>query len=108
MYKGVLLPTLLYNCTTNLNLTNTQLQKLNSLDSRVGKVTSIEQTLIANEIKKHALMLVKKCLNGGVCEIFDNFFEMRTHEKSTRNNCFLLQVPRYVFSLLNLLFVQWV
>ena len=39
-------------------------------------------------------MLVKKCLNGEVCEIFDNFFEIRTHEKSTRNNGFLLQVPK--------------
>ena len=39
-------------------------------------------------------MLVKKCLKGEVCEIFDNFFEIRTHEKSTRNNGFLLQVPQ--------------
>ena len=92
--KGILLPALLYNCTTNLNLTNTQLQKLNSLDRRVGKVTSSEQTPIANEIKKHALLLVKKCLNGKVCEIFDNFFEIRTHEKTTRDNGFLLQVPK--------------
>ena len=39
-------------------------------------------------------MLVKKCLKGEVCEIFDNFFEIRTHEKSTRNNGLLLQVPQ--------------
>ena len=71
-YKGILLPTLLYNCTTNLNLTNTQLQNLNSLDRRVGKATSSEQSPIANEIKKHAFMSLKKCLNGEVCEIFDN------------------------------------
>ena len=37
-----------------LNLMNTQLQKLNSLDRRVGKVTSTEQIPIANEIKKRA------------------------------------------------------
>ena len=81
VYKEIILPTLRYNCTTNLNLTNTQLQKLNSLDKIVGKVTSSEQTPTANEIKKHALMLVKKCLKGEVCEIFDNLFELRTHEK---------------------------
>ena len=39
-------------------------------------------------------MLVKKCLNGEVCEIFDNFFEVRTHEKTARNNGFLLQVSK--------------
>ena len=49
VYKGILLPTLLYNCTTNVNLKNTQLQKLNSLDRRVGKVISSEQTPIANK-----------------------------------------------------------
>ena len=35
-------------------------------------------------------MLVKKCLNKGVREIFDPFLEIKTHEKSTRNNGFLL------------------
>ena len=49
VYKGILLPTLLYNCTTNVNLKNTQPQKLNSLDRRVGKVISSEQTPIANK-----------------------------------------------------------
>ena len=39
-------------------------------------------------------MLVKKCPNGEVCEIFDNFFETGTHKKTTRNNGFLLQVPK--------------
>ena len=58
----------------------TQPQKLNSLERRVGKLTLSEQISVANKIKKHALILVKKCLNGKVCEIFDNFFEIRTHE----------------------------
>ena len=39
-------------------------------------------------------MLVNKCLNKGVREIFDHFLEIKTHEKSTRNNGFLLQVPK--------------
>ena len=59
-YKGILLPTLLYNCTTNLNLTNTQLQNLNSLDRRVGKATSSEQSPIANEIKKTCFHVIKE------------------------------------------------
>ena len=59
---------------------------MNSLDRRVGKVTSSEQTAIANDIKK------LKCLNGEICEMFDNSSETRTHEKTTRNNGFLWQV----------------
>ena len=94
VYKGILLPTFLYNCTTSLNLTSTQLQKLNSLYRRVGKVISSGQTPIANEIKKHALMLVKKCSNGEVFEIFDSFFEIGTHKKTARNNGFSFQVPK--------------
>ena len=39
-------------------------------------------------------MLVKRCLNGEACENFDSFFETRTHEKSTRKNSFLMQVPK--------------
>ena len=39
-------------------------------------------------------MSLKKCLNGEVCEIFDNFFQIRTHEKTARSNGFLLQVPK--------------
>ena len=39
-------------------------------------------------------MLVKKCLNGEVCEIIDNFFALGTDTKTTRNNGFLLQVPK--------------
>ena len=73
---------------------NIQLLTLNSLDRRVGKVTLSEQTAIANKVKKHVLMLVKKCLNGEVCQISDNFFEIRTHKKTMRNNGFLLRVPK--------------
>ena len=39
-------------------------------------------------------MLVNKCLNKGVREIFDHFLEIKTYEKSTRNNGFLLQVHK--------------
>jgi hypothetical protein len=94
IYKGILLPVLLYSCTTNLNLTNSQMSKLSSLDNRIAKITGKKQTLIVNEIKKHSVILVKKCLNNEVCESFLTFFTIRNHEINTRNNGFLLQVPR--------------
>ena len=57
----------------------------------MGKVTSIEQTPIANEIKKTCFNVNKEISKQWeVCEIFDNFFEVRTHEKFMKNNGFLL------------------
>ena len=94
IYKGILLSVLLYSCTTNLNLTNSQMSKLSSLDNRIAKITGKKQTPIESEMKKHSVILVKKCLNNEVCENFVTFFTIRNHEVNTRNNGFLLQVPR--------------
>ena len=94
VYKGILLPIFLYSCTTNLNMKNSQLSKLTSLDNRITKIIGKQQTPIHNEIKRHAAMLVKKCLNNELCNNFEGFFEIRHHQRSTRNNGFLLQVPK--------------
>ena len=94
IYKGMLLPILLYACTTNLSLTNTQLSKLLSLDRRIARLTTKKQTPIQNEMKKHAVLLVRKCLDRQCCENFLNFFTLRAHEQNTRNNGFMLEVPK--------------
>ncbi|XP_057299539.1 uncharacterized protein LOC130630163 [Hydractinia symbiolongicarpus] len=94
IYVGMLLPTLLYCCTTNLNLTNGQQNKLQSLNRRIAKVTEKRQVPIMNEIKKHAVMLVRKCLDKAVCSKFEDFFEIRLHSRNTRNNNYLLTIPR--------------
>lgn len=94
IYKGILLPVLLYSCTTNLNLTNSQMSKLSSLDNRIAQITTKKQSSIENEIKKHSVILVKKCLNGEVCENFETFFTIRNHKVNTRNNGLMLQVPK--------------
>ena len=44
--EGILLPVLLYACTTNLSLTNTQLSKLLSLDRRLTRLATKRQTPI--------------------------------------------------------------
>ena len=55
------------------------------------------QTAVANEVKRHAVILVKKCLNIEPCEIF-YFLGIRTYaKKQTPNNGFL----KFVFSLQN-------
>ena len=37
---------------------------------------------------------MKKCLNGELSENFENFFDIRNHERTTRNHGFLLQIPK--------------
>ena len=61
IYKAILLPTMLYNCTTNVNFSRTQLSMLSSLDNRIEKLCTKKQPPIVNEIKRHTAMLVKKC-----------------------------------------------
>ena len=45
-------------------------------------------------MKKHAVLLVRKCLDKQLCENFRNFFTVRAHEQNTRNNGFMLEVPK--------------
>ena len=43
-YKGMIMPCLTFNCTVNLNFTNTQEKRLTSLDRLAAKVLGKEQT----------------------------------------------------------------
>ena len=93
IYRGILLPVLLYACTTNLSLTNTQLSKLSSLDRIIARLATKKQTPILNQMTKHAVLLVRKYLDRQLCENFQNFFTIRAHEQNTRHNGFMPEVP---------------
>ena len=86
VYKGMILPCLTFNCTVNLNLTATQEKKLQSIDRLTTNVLGKEQTKSKNEILKHSVLLVRKCLDEMVCENFKNKFEKLSHQQTTRNN----------------------
>ena len=62
IFKAMILPSITYNCTVNLNLTQTQRQKLQTIDRLAEKIIGKKQTSIENEIKKHSVMLVRKCV----------------------------------------------
>ena len=62
IFKAMILPCITYNCTVNLNLTQTQRQKLQTIDRLAEKIIGKKQTSIENEIKKHSVMLVCKCV----------------------------------------------
>ena len=86
IYKAILLPTMLYNCTTNVNFSRTQLSMLSSLDNRIEKLCTKKQPPIVNEIKRHTAMLVKKCMLGEVCDNMNGMFVVKQHGIATRNN----------------------
>ena len=94
IYRGIIMPTLLFNCSMLLKMNNSQLAKLKSLDNRASKVTLSAVPNLRNEIENHCCLLVKKCLLGEKCENFENYFIMTNHGKNTRNNGHLITQPR--------------
>ena len=93
IYRGIIMPALLYNSSMLLKMNNTQLGKLNSLDNRASKITLCTVPKLRNEIEKHCCLLVKKCLVGKTCDTFQNYFIMNNHGKNTRNNGYTVIQP---------------
>jgi hypothetical protein len=94
VYQSVIQPGIKYNCITNLNLTKTQKQKLKSLDTRASNLVDGLKVNTMDTLNKHAVMIVRKCIDGNVCTNFLNYFELNNNQKVTRNSGFLLKVPK--------------
>ena len=93
-FKAMILPCITYNCTINLNLTQAQRQKLQTIDRLSEKIIGKKQTSTEKEIKKHSVMLVRKCVQKITCENFKDYFKIQSHDRVTRNNNYLLQIPK--------------
>ena len=101
VYNSMIRPTIMYNFTTNLNITTTQKKRLDSLDHRAEKVTNsgkrnnnikIESTFQLT--RRYACCFVKKCLlNHHVNETFHQYFKATDHLVNTRNNNKLVKLP---------------
>ena len=85
---------LIYNCIVQLNLTRTQLEKLKSIEARASSILKSKTCDLKHEIDKHAILLVRKCLNGIVCTNFQDYFMINEHNVRTRNRNILLQIPK--------------
>ena len=94
IHQSVIIPEMIFNCISNLNLSQTQKKKLKSLDSRVSKIINRMNVSTLSVLNKHAVALVRKCIDGDVCSNFQNYFEMASHERLTRNTNFMLKIPR--------------
>ena len=97
IYRMMILPILTYSATVKTTFTNSQLLKLARLEIRVSKIISgnTEIKSIKETIDHHTRNLVLKCVSKKLKhETFDNYFEVQRHSKATRNNGFLLKLPK--------------
>ena len=94
VYTSAIIPSLMYNCIVQLNLTQTHLKKLKSIEARASSILKSKTCDLKHEIDKHAILLVRKCLNGNVCTNFQNYFMINEHDVRTRNRNILLHIPK--------------
>ena len=94
IFKGMILPCITYNSTANLKFTRSQTKRFQTMDNMVAKLIKEKQRPILNEIHNHSLLLVRKCLENKVCENFVNYFDIKSHQKVTRNNGFMINLPK--------------
>ena len=97
VYKCANIPVLIYNCILQLNLSRTQLKKLKSLEACASSILKSKSCDLKNEVDWHAVLLVRKCLNGNVCSNFKDYFKINEHNLGTRNRNILLQIPKVKF-----------
>ena len=88
IYKMMIVPLVTYAATTSLNYNKHQLEKLLSLERKAQKVVNCEERLpkIQNQIVKESCLLVRKCIDGSVCENFQSYFKVNEHSIAKRNN----------------------
>ena len=95
VYQSMMLPVVAYCCLENLKMTETQCEKLESLENRSRKVINgIAHIKIQDYKIRHACKFVRKCLDGRSCETFHDYFTNIEHTQNTRNNKYLLKVPK--------------
>ncbi|XP_057305630.1 uncharacterized protein LOC130646135 [Hydractinia symbiolongicarpus] len=95
IYNTMIIPLVVFNSIINLNFSKTEINKLNSLDSRAKQITknaNIKSTYTV--ILRHACKTVKKCFAGETCSNMKEYFEVNSHSKCTRNQNCLLKISK--------------
>ena len=77
-----------------MNLTRTQKKELASLGTQASKILNFGVAPIENELYKHSIELVRKCIKENVCSNFLEYFKINFHNKFTTNKELLLVIPK--------------
>ena len=92
----IILPILTYGGIVKTTFTETQKEKLISLQNRAKSITGSEHVpIIIDVIKCESCLLMEKCLERKIQnQIFEEYFALISHDKATTNNNCLLRLPR--------------
>ena len=99
LYKSIVIviPILTYCGILHLNKAQTLINKSNALQERACRVTGSDKLLSIKSpetiIRSRALVTVRKCIEGDICNSFRSYFEIHHHTKSTRDSGTLLKLP---------------
>ena len=92
--RAYILPTVMFSCLTNLKLNNTQIRKLDSISNRIKMLSTKTCIDFENERNKYAAKIVRKCLDNKLCENFQQYFNLNSHNINTRNNEISIDLPK--------------
>ena len=110
LYKSKIIPILTYSYvldgkifslnslkTYSLKRAQALINKPNSLHERAFQKIGSDKSLSIKSpetiIRSRALVTVRKCIEGEICNNFRNYFEINQHTKSTRISGTLLKLP---------------
>ena len=95
IYNTMITPLITFNSIINMNFTTTQLKKLSSLDRRACDITNnAKLPSLYNKVLRNGCLIVRKCLDNNVCYNFLEYFKTVNHDRTTRNNHHMIQIPK--------------
>ncbi|XP_057312380.1 uncharacterized protein LOC130653901 [Hydractinia symbiolongicarpus] len=105
VFSMMIVPLITYSSALRIPITNTQLNKLKSLENRVSSIVRSDNIpSITGLVNRNICVLVKKCLlNELTSEHFDNYFVSQQHDNNTRNNGCIVRLPRVKLEILLLI-----
>ena len=89
-------PILTYSGTVKLLFTNTQLERLTSIERRAKEIIGSEREIPSLDklIKMKSCLVVRKCLDNEVCNNFCGYFQANKHDRNTRNKNIFVRLPK--------------
>ena len=97
IYQSMIIPIITYCGILNLNISNSQNGKLDSLQTRASCIIDADSHLslpsILGMIHKRSCILVRQCLDGDICYNFNSYFNLQNHSRNTRNNGLNVVLP---------------
>ena len=92
----MIIPILTYSGTVKLLLTDTQLERLTSIERRAKEIIGSEREILSLDklIKMKSCLVMRKCLDNEICSNFCGYFQANEHDRNTRNKNIFVRLPK--------------